>query len=155
MLGVKAAAVLLLGATAAAVSNPRPWLSHSAGSPETRATLLLNAMNLSEKLHMLAGNNTMFPYVGAVTGNERLGIPALTLNDGPQGFRGQRPFSPPGSSTAWPSGLTIGATWDVEAAQAWGKGMGEEFAGKGSNVQLGLFNLLTAFHTHTHTLPLA
>ena len=33
--------------------------------------------------------------------------------------------------------MTVGATWDVELASAWGKAMGEEFYFKGSNVQLG------------------
>ena len=35
------------------------------------------------------------------------------------------------------SGLTVAATWDVELAERWGAGMGEEFRGKGANVQLG------------------
>ena len=44
----------------------------------------------------------------------------LTMNDGPQGFRS-------GGTTAFPSGLTAGASWDREAMQAWGEAMGEEF----------------------------
>ena len=65
-------------------------------------------------------------------GNSRLNIPAIKMNDGPQGFRGKA-----GTSTAMPSGLTIGASFDVEAAGLWGTTMGEEFFNKGSNVQLG------------------
>ena len=86
----------------------------------------------------------MFPYVGAVTAIPRLGIPPLNLNDGPQGFRGQNTcghwdhcVNQQGTSTAFPSGLTIAATWDVAAARLWGETMGEEFRDKGSNVQLG------------------
>ena len=109
----------------------RPWMN-TRDDPTQRARKLLENMNITEKLWMLGGNGTMKPYVGAVTGNKRLGIPDLTLNDGPQGFRGIH-----GSTTAWPSGLTIGASFDVAVAEAWGKGMGEEFLGKGSNVQLG------------------
>ena len=74
----------------------------------------------------------------------RLGIPPLNLNDGPQGFRGQgnsKPGRPllaqAGTTTAFPSGLTVAATWDVKAARLWGESMGEEFRDKGSNVQLG------------------
>ena len=63
---------------------------------------------------------------------------------GPQGFRGQNTcghwdhcVNQQGTSTAFPSGLTIAATWDVAAARLWGETMGEEFRDKGSNVQLG------------------
>ena len=44
-----------------------------------------------------------FHAVGNVPAIERLGIPALKLNDGPQGFRDN---AHPGTSTSWPSGLT-------------------------------------------------
>ena len=53
---------------------------------------------------------------------------------GPQGFRGD---NYPGSSTAFPAGMTIGATWDRKIAKDWGVAMAQEFKGKGSNVQLG------------------
>ena len=129
-------APLLVSAVAAnghSDSRP-PWITRS-DPPAQRAKLLLNEMNMTEKLHMLHGNNTMQPYVGAVTGNARLGIPDLTLNDGPQGFRDNDGHK--GTSTQMPSGLSIGATWNPDQAQLWGKTMGEEFLGKGSNVQLG------------------
>ena len=53
-----------------------------------------------------------------------------------QGFR-PGGTAPPGTSTAWPSGLTIAASWDVDAVFEWGAGMGKEFYDKGANVQLG------------------
>ena len=56
------------------------------------------------------------------------------MNDGPQGFRDG---SNPGTTTAWPSAMTVGATWDVDLVYQWGKAMGVEFWGKGANVQLG------------------
>jgi len=40
-------------------------------------------------------------YTGFIPENKRLSIPALKLNDGPQGFRDDKH---PGTSTAWPSG---------------------------------------------------
>jgi hypothetical protein len=123
--------------------SKRTWLN-PADPPALRAQRLLQVMTVEEKLHMWAGNGTMFPYVGAVTAIPRLGVPPLHLNDGPQGFRGQgnsKPGRPlldqTGTTTAFPSGLTIAATWDVEAARMWGEAMGEEFRDKGSNVQLG------------------
>jgi beta-glucosidase len=73
-------------------------------------------------------------YVGYVNGCERLGIPALKLNDGPQGFRDE---TNPGTTTSFPSGLSLGASWDRDMCFAWGEAMGKEFYGKGTNVQLG------------------
>ena len=87
-------------------------------------------MNLDDKLNLFHGS--CGGYVGNVCGNSRLNIPAIKMNDGPQGFRGKA-----GTSTAMPSGLTIGASFDVEAAGLCGTTMGEEFFNKGSNVQLG------------------
>ena len=105
-------------------------------SPEQRAQELLGKMALDDKLQLFFGSSS--PYVGHVVGNATLGIPSLNLNDGPQGFRcnglGQ---CPPGTSTQFPSGLTIAASWDVDAALLWGTSMGKEFKAKGANVQLG------------------
>ena len=53
--------------------------------PSARAQALLKRMNVTEKTAMLHG--AKLGYTGGVVGNERLGIPVLQLNDGPQGFR--------------------------------------------------------------------
>ena len=73
-------------------------------------------------------------YVGNVCENTRLGIPAIKMNDGPQGFRDNAHL---GTTTAWPCSLAIAASFDPKASEEWGAGMGEEFFAKGSNVQLG------------------
>ena len=73
-------------------------------------------------------------YTGNVEGNTRLGIPPIHMNDGPQGFRDS---VYPGTSTQFPSGLALAASWDVSAVEAWGAAMGSEFRAKGANVQLG------------------
>ena len=65
-------------------------------------------------------------------GVPRLGVPDLKMNDGPEGFRG-----PAGTSTQWPSGLTVAHSWDEELFSEWGHAMGREFYGKGANVQFG------------------
>jgi len=126
--------VAILTSLIAAGGAAQPWMV-TADPAKVRAQKLLKALNLTEKLHFLKGNNTMKPYVGGVSGNGRHGIPDLTLNDGPQGFRDNDGH--PGTSTAVPSGLSIAASWDPEIARLWGQTMGEEFLGKGSNVQLG------------------
>ena len=101
-------------------------------TPRERAQELVAKMTLDEKVSMLHGTNG--PYVGNVGAIDHLGIPALKYNDGPQGFRDNAHL---GTTTAFPSGMTIGATFDVAAAAAWGETMGQEFYDKGANVQLG------------------
>eukprot|EP00929_Paragymnodinium_shiwhaense_P056860 TRINITY_DN28467_c0_g1_i1.p1 TRINITY_DN28467_c0_g1~~TRINITY_DN28467_c0_g1_i1.p1 ORF type:complete len:546 (+),score=72.31 TRINITY_DN28467_c0_g1_i1:152-1639(+) len=121
---------------------PGPWADVSK-TPEERAAHLVKEMTLDEKLQFLHGPKSCpsamtreCAYVGNVPGVERLGIPPITMNDGPQGFRVQGKY-PSKSSTAWPSGLTMAASWDAAAVREWGVGMGKEFYAKGSNVQLG------------------
>jgi beta-glucosidase-like glycosyl hydrolase len=46
----------------------------------------------------------------------------IKMNDGPQGFRDG---ANPGTSTAWPSAMTVGATWDAALVRAWGVAMGK------------------------------
>ena len=139
---VRPTSAVLVGAAAAAfgassaVSGaymPRfdfPWMQDLNADPSQRAAALLKSMNQTEKLHMLHGSGS--GYVGNVAANERLNIPALKMNDGPQGFRGDA-----GTSTAMPSGLNAAATWDGDLVELWGSVMGEEFFAKGANVQLG------------------
>lgn len=121
----------------------RPWMNTNE-SPATRAALLLTEMNTSEKIVMLHGpvtgdccecnSSPLCNYTGNVAPNTRLGIPQIKMNDGPQGFRDN---NHPGTSTSFPSALTVAASWDVELMFMWGKAMGEEFFAKGANVQLG------------------
>jgi beta-glucosidase len=113
-------------------AGSRPWMDTS-DPPRVRAEKLMNEMTTDEKLFMFHGSPNG-GYVGGVSGNTRLGIPTLRYNDGPQGFRDNAHL---GTTTAFPSGLTIGATFDVSAAKLWGETMGEEFFDKGANVQLG------------------
>ena len=133
--------VALLQLSSALVDGP--WADKSL-PPDTRALMLLKITTLDEKLQMLHGPSSgpccqckdkpTCAYVGNVVGNARLGIPPLTMNDGPQDFRDT---NRPGTTTAWPAGLTIAASFDIEAAMEWGQGMGKEFYNKGSNIQLG------------------
>jgi beta-glucosidase len=73
-------------------------------------------------------------YVGTVLATDRLSIPALLYNDGPQGFRDD---ANPGTTTALPSGLNVAASWSSATASLWGDVLGSEFFAKGANVMLG------------------
>jgi beta-glucosidase len=106
-------------------------------SAKSRAVALVAEMTLDEKVAMLHGADPG-PYSGQTVANTRLGIPALALNDGPQGYRStSRSPGYPGTSTAFPCALAAAATFDEVLAGKFGAAMGLEFRGKGSNVQLG------------------
>ena len=106
--------------------------SHTHTHPAVHVPCCSCALGRHYQIQMLHGAGG--GYVGNVPAIERLSIPAITMNDGPQGFRDNAHV---GTTTSFPSGLTIGATFDVAAASLWGTTMGQEFFDKGANVQLG------------------
>jgi beta-glucosidase len=118
-----------------ASAHDRPWLNTSL-SPDERATLLLAQMTLEEKVDMVHGE---FPaphgfYNAPIS---RLGIPALTMADGPTGIRVCRHDVNEGKSTALPAPIGLAATWDVAAAEQYGNVLGSEAWATGHNVLLG------------------
>jgi len=119
---------VLVGVVAAAAAE-----SAAEEDPHARAVRLVAQMTLDEKMGFIQGNKDMnYGYTGVVPGVPRLGIPDLRMNDGPQGFRAAEP-----STTQWPSGLTLAHSFDPTLFAQMGKGLGEEFYGKGANVQFG------------------
>ena len=103
--------LLLLACTAAVASSD---------DPAQRARAMLQQMTLDEKLTMCHGSPTK--YTGEIAGNQRLSIPPLRMNDGPQGFRTDDANK--GTTTSWPSALTLAATFDTGLASEWGHGAG-------------------------------
>jgi beta-glucosidase len=73
----------------------------------------------------------MGPCVGQVGSALRFGIPNLCLQDSPLGLRNTD------HNTAFPAGITAGATFDKDLMYARGAALGEEARGKGVNIQLG------------------
>ena len=59
----------------------RPWMNTNL-TPAERAKQLLSQMTSDEKFVMVHGHKSQ--YVGYIPKNDRLGIPALTLNDASQ-----------------------------------------------------------------------
>lgn len=79
----------------------------------------------------------MGTYTGNLQGIERLNIPPINMQDGPQGFRANVQSGGKGSSTSWPSALTITASWDEDLIYEWASAMASEFRAKGANMLLG------------------
>lgn len=103
--------------------------------PDARAQALLAEMTLEEKIDMLHGElNNFYGFYNAPI--ERLGIPALTMADGPAGVRIAHPDVNEQRATQLPSPMALGATWDIELAEQHGGIMGREAHSTGHNVQL-------------------
>ncbi|PKK55100.1 hypothetical protein CI102_135 [Trichoderma harzianum] len=97
-----------------------------------KAKALVDSMTLAEKTNITAGTGI---YMGRCAGNTgsalRVGIPQLCLNDSPAGVRHAD------NVTAFPDGITVGATFDKTLMYQRGVAIGKENRGKGVNVWLG------------------
>ncbi len=128
----------------------RPWMDKSL-PPERRAELVLGQMTLDEKIGMLHGEGmhgwrNISPAIqavqaqgnggaGFVLGVPRLGIPAIQMSDAAYGVRSSAENGR--YSTALPSNLASAASWDPQAACAYGKLIGQELRAQGYNMTLG------------------
>ena len=105
--------------------------------PETerRVEALVAAMSPEEKVDLVTGDQN-FDYAFYNAPIERLGIPALTMADGPAGSRVNDRTVNGGRSTALPAPIALAATWDPELAGRYGDLIGAEAFATGHNVQL-------------------
>eukprot|EP01033_Poteriospumella_lacustris_P010723 gene10723-7633_t len=92
-------------------------------------------MHLSEKISLMHG--VLGTYTGNIPAVDRLNIPSINMQDGPQGFRAMDKTGGEGSSTAWPSSMTLAASWDEDLLGRWATALAQEFVGKGANMLLG------------------
>lgn len=106
-----------------------------------RVADVLSRMTLEEKVSMLAGSGWM-----ESTGVPRLGIPAIKMADGPMGIRNWtgssavtsvEGASPSFTSTAFPAGICVAASWDPELARREGAVIGQEVKSIGRDMILG------------------
>ncbi|KAF2083308.1 glycoside hydrolase family 3 protein [Saccharata proteae CBS 121410] len=97
-----------------------------------KAAELVGQMTLVEKVNVTTGTGWMMDMcVGNTGAVGRLGFPSLCLQDGPLGLR----FAD--HSTAFPAGITVGATWNKQLMYERGRALGMEARLKGVNVLLG------------------
>ncbi len=89
------------------------------------------AMTLEEKAHMVTGTQNVL-LQGASGGTyaiERLGVPSVTVNDGPAGLRYD--------TTVWyPSVINLSSSWDAALTSRIGTAMGEDCLAKDMDVIL-------------------
>lgn len=87
---------------------------------------LLKQMTVEEKLSYIGGVDWMY------TRNiDRLGIHRMKMSDGPQGLGTN------GKSTAYPSTVTLAATWNENLAYQYGQSLGRDCKARGVNILLG------------------
>lgn len=103
------------------------------------AEQLVKQLTLDEKIGMIHGAELF-----RTAPVKRLGIPALTMSDGPMGVRQE--FEPTGWKsignnddyvTYLPCNSALAATWNRDLARATGEVLGEEARGRGKDVILG------------------
>ena len=133
-------AAILSSAQNQSVSDIPPYKNPSL-PVEKRVEDLLGRMTLQEKVAMLSGADWM-----QSVPNERLGIPSIKMADGPIGIRS---WAGPSSetnaqsatmkvtTTAFPAGVAMGATWDTELVQSEGQAIGQEVKALGRDMILG------------------
>ncbi|KAL1894812.1 hypothetical protein Cpir12675_003507 [Ceratocystis pirilliformis] len=115
-----------------------PWYPSPAGGTTStwatsyqKAQKLVSQMTLAEKVNITTGTGwSMGLAVGNTGPAVNVGFPQLALQDGPLGVR----FTT--NSTAFPAGITVGATWNRDLMYARGKAHGLEARLKGINVLL-------------------
>ena len=133
--------LLLLAFTFDTAIHSQTAQSNASLLVDQRVADLLKRMTLEEKATMLAGSGWM-----ESAPVERLGIPAIKMADGPMGVRSWVGSSALTSSstnpmkvetTAFPAGVAMAATWDVDLVQREGKAIAQEVKALGRDMILG------------------
>ncbi|GAP06216.1 MAG TPA: beta-D-glucoside glucohydrolase [Anaerolinea thermolimosa] len=101
---------------------------------QERVQALLEKMTLHEKVSLLSGKDAWH-----TVSIERLGIPSMTMTDGPHGVRSSYPDAgrKAGPTTCFPTGVSMAATWNTELIEQVGAALAEETRGMGCDILLG------------------
>ncbi|KAI1635549.1 glycoside hydrolase family 3 protein [Biscogniauxia mediterranea] len=112
--------------------TPKGGTARSWAESYRKAGEMVSRMTLPEKVNVTTGTGwSMGPATGNTGPAIHVGFPALALQDGPLGIR----FAD--NVTAFPAGVTVGATWDKDLMYQWGNAHGIEARKKGINAILG------------------
>jgi beta-glucosidase len=101
---------------------------------ERRVQELLDQLTLKEKVSLLSGRDSW-----CTVPIERLGIPVLTMTDGPHGVRANRtgPERVQGAATSFPTGVSMAASWNPALIERVGAALGQETRALGCDILLG------------------
>jgi beta-glucosidase-like glycosyl hydrolase len=112
--------------------TPKGGTARSWANSYRKASEMVAKMTLPEKVNVTTGTGwKMGPAVGNTGPAIHVGFPALALQDGPLGIR----FAD--NITAFPAGITVGATWNKDLMYQWGNAHAVEARKKGINAILG------------------
>ena len=83
---------------------------------EKRADELLDKLTLEEKIFLLSGKDDW--HTAPI---QRLGIPSITMTDGPHGVRATNagPERKEGPTTSFPTGISMAASWNTSSLSRW------------------------------------
>ncbi|KAK3384977.1 glycoside hydrolase family 3 protein [Podospora didyma] len=113
---------------------PSPWASGGTGWDDAyaKAKAFVRGLTLVEKVNLTTGTGWEADRCIGMTGSiPRLGFRAFCLQDGPLGIRYTD------HNSAFPAGINVAATFSRGLMRRRGEAMGEEFRGKGIDIQLG------------------
>lgn len=120
-------------ATEASETTSNPLTAH-----DQQIDSLIAEMSLAEKIDMIHASSSF-----TSGGVERLGIPELTMSDGPHGVRPEHgrdwELDNEGidSATYLPTGIALASTWNPALGYAFGEVLGSEANARGKDVILG------------------
>ena len=139
VIGVFSGSGLWIWKTAPLDGQSPPWYPTPRGGTVkswqdsyAKAAVMVNKMSLLEKVNITTGTGwSQNLCVGNTAPAASVGFPPLCLQDGPLGIR----FAD--HITAFPAGITVGATWNKDLMYLRGRAHGQEARLKGVNVLLG------------------
>jgi beta-glucosidase len=129
--GTTAATQASPGAAAGRAAAGCPWLNLHLSIP-ARVHMVLSHMTLADEITMVEGQGISQPYVFYMAAQPKLCIPAMGLEDGPNGVGDGLT-----GVTQLPAGVDLAATFDPSLAYQYGRVIGQEERGKGAAVNLG------------------
>jgi beta-glucosidase len=117
---------LALATCTMADAGTAPSVATEHAAIEQRVDAMLAKLTLQQKVALLGGVDNFSTHA-----EPDIGLPALTMSDGPFGVR------LPGPSTAYAAGIGLAATWDPALAKDVGAAMGRDARARGVNFLLG------------------
>ncbi len=98
--------------------------------PDPNATVLVNTISVDERRQMLTGGQRLSPEWWTIdfdaTGSSTLGLPDMTMRDGPRGLKHVGNNKPAQAATVFAVGEAIAASWDQDLAYRVGEVIGKE-----------------------------